>query len=95
MNSQSTHPNNKFDCTPEFCDIHLELNPCPQVRNCSTAGYRDFLFPGPCNCCPYCYDYLEEGKSCRKTEYTMLTEICGPYLECAGPDENETCEPSK
>lgn len=84
-----------FYCSDEFCVEELRARPCPAKRNCSTVGFRTFLDPSPCNCCPYCFDYLKENDTCSLNSPQKPIEMCGPYLSCEpAPREEDpaTCQ---
>lgn len=53
-----------FYCSDTICEEELRQRPCPERRNCSTIGFRTFLDPSQCNCCQYCFDYLQENDTC-------------------------------
>lgn len=70
---------NELLCTEETASYN---NPCQAPRNCSTIGFRTFLDPGKCNCCEYCFDYLEEDDPCDEISPQKPIEMCGPHLTC-------------
>jgi len=79
-------------CNEAYCVDPSNPPPnCPTEWNCTTIGYRQFLYPVACNCCPYCFDYLEDGDSCQKTSQGVPRRMCGPMLMCVDRGEQQTC----
>lgn len=63
-----------FYCSDLFCENRLREFPCPAKRNCSSVGFRTFLDPSECNCCDYCFDYLNENDTCSLTSPQKVSE---------------------
>lgn len=80
----------RIGCNRAYCDSP-DGPTCQPSKECSTIGHRTFLSPSICNCCSYCFDYLEEGAACRPTSSQLPNEMCGPLLECAIVEEEQTC----
>lgn len=89
-----------FYCTESFCAEQTAPynSPCQPVSNCTKIGFRKFLDPDTCNCCNYCFDYLEENDICETLTPTKPTKMCGPHLKCEiGERDTDpaTCQKSK
>lgn len=88
----------RIQCNPQWCeDAQIE---CPEKRlNCTKIGFRQMKSPERCNCCEYCFDYLEENQHCTMNEFSAPEHLCGPYLQCRNFNDNDgipyqQCRPS-
>lgn len=92
------HTATTYYCNKQFCSVETAgyNNPCER-QNCSTIGFRQFLDPGKCNCCQYCFHYLKLNDTCDKVSPQKPSEMCGPHLTCEEgekPSDPATCQKS-